>query len=100
MAQQQQEEVVQTWHWRNTMKPVRFFMFDARAGLFVVLLLIHARLWTLYLLMTVLGVFNILERKGLSFSAALRAFRVWLIGPFRPGWIYTRRRKLTDTGSR
>lgn len=95
-----QEEEVQTWHWRNTMKPVRFFMFDARAGLFVLLLLVHARLWTLYLLITVLVVFNLLERKGLSFSAALRGLRLWLTGPYRPGWVKSRRRKLLDTGSR
>jgi len=40
-----------------------------------------------------------LERKGLSFAAALRAFRVWFIGAYRPAWIYTRRRKMIDTGS-
>lgn len=95
-----EEEEVQAWHWRNSMKPVRFFMFDARAGFFVVLLLVHARLWTLTLLLTVLAAFYILERKGLSFACALRAFRVWIVGPARPAWIWTRRRKLTDTGSR
>lgn len=89
----------QQWHWRNTMKPVRFFQFDARAGFFVVLLLVHARLWTLCLLIGVFLVFYLLERKGLSFSSALRAFRVWIIGPYRPAWIWTRRRKLLDTGS-
>lgn len=99
MAEEQQEEG-HTWHWRNTMKPVRFFMFDARAGFFVVLLLVHARLWTFFLLLMVLAFFYILERKGLSFSAALRAMRVWVIGPARPAWIWTRRRKLRDTGSR
>lgn len=97
MAEEQQE---QGWHWRNTMKPVRFFIFDARAGFFVVLVLVHARMWTLTLLLLVLAVFYILERKGLSFANALRAMRVWLIGPVRPAWIWTRRRKLTDTGSR
>lgn len=89
----------QGWHWRNTMKIVRFFNFDARAGFFVVLLLVHARLWTLGLLITVLMVFWILERKGLTFMAALRSLRVWVLGPYRPAWIWTRRRKLRDTGS-
>ena len=87
------------WHWRNTMKTVRFFTFDARAGLFVALLLVHFRIWTLILLFTMLMVFYLLERKGLSFPDALRALRVWLIGTKRPGWIWTRRRKLQDTGS-
>ncbi len=100
MSVKEEAEEGQGWHWRNSMKPVRFFMFDARAGFFVVLLLVHARLWTFLLLMTVLAVFYILERKGLSFDCALRAFRVWIVGPARPAWIFTRRRNLTDTGSR
>jgi intracellular multiplication protein IcmT len=87
------------WHWRNSMKTVRFFRFDARAGLFVGILLIHFRIWTLLLLISMLFFFLILERKGLSFPAAFRAFRLWIIGPNRPGWIWTRRRKLLDTGS-
>lgn len=87
------------WHWRNTMKTVRFFKFDARSAFFVVLLMLHFRLWTLILLILVMTIFAILERNGLSFPAALRALRVWIIGPKRPGWIYTRRRKLHDSGS-
>jgi intracellular multiplication protein IcmT len=93
------EEGGQSWHWRNTMKTVRFFTFDARAGLFVALLLVHFRIWTLCLLVSMLLIFYVLERKGLSFPAALRSLRVWLIGTKRPGWIWTRRRKLEDTGS-
>lgn len=81
------------------MKTVRFFKFDARSAFFVVLLLVHFRLWTFFLLIAVMTVFSMLERRGLSFPAALRALRVWLIGPNRPGWIWTRRRKLHDSGS-
>ncbi|MEZ0260128.1 MAG: IcmT/TraK family protein [Alphaproteobacteria bacterium] len=88
------------WHWRNTMKTVRFFIFDARAGFFVVLVLVHARLWTLCLMLLIMAFFWLLERKQLTFPAALRAIRVWFIGPKRPGWIWHRRRKLDDTGSR
>ncbi len=87
------------WHWRNTMKTVRFFIFDARAGFFVVLVLVHARAWTLGLAVCVMTVFYLLERRNLSFPAAIRAGRVWLIGSRRPAWIYTRRRKLHDSGS-
>lgn len=96
----QQEGEVGAWHWRNSMKVVRFFNFDARAGFFVVLVLVHARLWTFILLGVVMAVFYLLERKGLTFPAALRALRVWLIGSYRPAWIWTRRRKLVDTVSR
>lgn len=81
------------------MKPVRFFQFDARAGIFVVLVLVHARVWTFVLLVSVMVVFWILERKGLSFMAALRSLRLWLVGKYRPAWAYTRRRKMLDSGS-
>lgn len=87
------------WHWRNTMKPVRFFQFDARASFFLILMLVHARLWTLYLLIAVNLLFWLLERKGLSFASAMRAFRLWIVGNYRPAWVFSRRRKLLDTGS-
>jgi hypothetical protein len=44
-------------------------------------------------------IFYIFERKGLSFASAMRAIRSWFLGPYRPAWIYTRRRKMLDTGS-
>lgn len=88
-----------SWHWRNTMKPVRFFQFDARAGFFVLLVLVHFRIWTICTMFFVLFAFYVLERKGLSFDAALRAIRVWLIGPKRSAWVSSRRRKWLDTGS-
>lgn len=90
---------IQNWHWRNTMKPVRFFRFDARIGIFLVLVLVHARLWTLGLFVIMLLIFWALERKGLVFNAALRAARSWMTGPNRPGWVWYRRRKMRDTGS-
>ncbi|HCS22269.1 MAG TPA: IcmT/TraK family protein [Alphaproteobacteria bacterium] len=95
----QAEDEGRGWHWRNTMKTVRFFSFDARAGIFVALLLVHFRIWTLCLLVLMLMIFYLLERRGLSFPAAMRSLRVWFIGTKRPGWIWTRRRKLQDTGS-
>lgn len=87
------------WHWRNTMKTVRFFNIDARASFFFALVLVHARVWTFVLMVGIMAFFWLLERKGLSFSSSLRAMRFWLVGPVRPAWIWTRRRKLTDTGS-
>ena len=86
------------WSWRNTMKPVRFFMLDAKAGFFIIVVLVHARLWTFAVMILVNIIFWILERKGLSFASAIRATRMWLVGPYRPAWIYTRRRKFLDMG--
>jgi intracellular multiplication protein IcmT len=71
-------------HWRNTQKPVRFFILDARAFLAVLLFLVHMRLWTFILAITVMIIFLILERRGLTFAASLRAMRSWLIGERRP----------------
>jgi intracellular multiplication protein IcmT len=90
---------VKNWHWRNTMKPTRFFIFDARAGFFLVLVLIHARIWTLVTMIIFLLIFWAFERKGLSFAAAVRAIRLWFSGTYRPAWVFTRRRKMIDTGS-
>ena len=44
------KHIAEQWHWRNSMKPVRFFNFDGRAGFFLVLFIVHARLSTLILL--------------------------------------------------
>ena len=62
-------------HWRNTQKPARFFSLDARAFCAIMLFLVHARLWTLTLAIVVMCIFWIMERRGLTFEAALRAMR-------------------------
>jgi intracellular multiplication protein IcmT len=71
-------------HWRNTQKPARFFILDARAFLAIILFLVHARLWTFVLAIVVMLVFWFLERQGLTFEASLRAFRGWFLGHRRP----------------
>ncbi len=101
MARQTEEDVQQekrNWHWRNSMRPVRFFALDARAAIpwFIFLWYIRPVSFVICLLLTFLFVF--LEKKGLSFSAALRAFRSWLLGQRRPGWILLFRRRLVDYG--
>ena len=88
----------QNWHWRNSMRPVRFVNLDARASFPLLLLLFHARLSTLILALSVLAIFYFMERKGLTFPSALRALRVWIIGVDRPAWLPLRRRKRKDYG--
>ena len=87
------------WHWRNTMKTVRFFKFDYRAGFTLMLVLMHFRYWTLTFAVVVNVAFWLLERKGLSLPAALRAGRLWILGSYRPAVNWTVRRRLKDTGS-
>lgn len=96
---QSQEEVQQekrNWHWRNSMRPVRFFSFDARAAIPFCVLLFYFRPVTIVLTIVITSVFSFLENKGLTFPSALRALRSWLTGQYRPGWYSTRRRRLND----
>ena len=70
--------------WRETYKPARFFMLDARAGVPLLATLLHFRPWTLGISLAVVVVFWLLERRGLSVPSALRALRAWAIGDARP----------------
>lgn len=88
----------QNWHWRNSMRPVRFFNLDARAAWPFVILLFHARLYTLIFTIVVTVVFRFFESRGLTFPASLRALRVWILGPHRAGWFRFRRRTMKDFG--
>jgi intracellular multiplication protein IcmT len=71
-------------YWRDSQRPVRFFIFDAKASFPIILFLFHARLWTLTFAFLVMVFFWILERKGLNFTTALRVARSFIIGNFRP----------------
>ena len=71
-------------HWRNSQKPIRFFVVDARAFTATFFFLIHARPWTFCLALFVMLVFWFMERRGLTFHASLRAVRAWILGIKRP----------------
>lgn len=103
VAQQVQEAQDKlNWHWRNSMRTVRFFAFDARASITFPLLLVYARPSTIILTVVVLFFFRFLEQRGLTFPAALRTFRgevnslFW--GEERPGWVGAYRRSFKDFG--
>ena len=84
------------WHWRNTMRPVRFFNFDARAAFPFLLLLLHARWSTLFLVTLSTFIFWILEKNGLTFGAAMRRLRLFFSGDERPALMSFKRRRLRD----
>jgi intracellular multiplication protein IcmT len=86
------------WHWRNTMRPVRFFNFDVKAVIPFCILLFYARLSTLIFCGLATLVFWALEKKGLTADAALRALRVVIVGNYRPGQPKFRYRTLKDFG--
>lgn len=91
-----QEEI--NWHWRNSMRPVRFFNFDARAAIPFCLLLFYFRIVTIVFAVCVMVVFWLLEKKGLTFDSAVRAIRLPLFGDKRPALTAFRYRKMRDLG--
>ena len=60
------------WHWRNSMRPVRFFNLDARAALPFIVLLFYLRPISIILTIIITMIFKYLEKKGLTFPAAMR----------------------------
>lgn len=96
-AEDTQDEKM-NWHWRNSMRPVRFFGIDARAAIPFFLLLVYFRPITLFLTFVSTVLFVSLEKRGLTFPSALRTFRSWLNGQNRPAWISMRRRRFIDYG--
>lgn len=86
------------WHWRNTMRPIRFFSFDVKAVIPFFIIIFYARLSTLIFCILVTLFFYILEKKGLTFEAALRMTRIFLFGEMRYGQSKFRYRRLKDYG--
>lgn len=97
-AREDTEEERVNWHWRNSMRPVRFFGADARLSIPWFIVLFHARLYTFALAILLTIVFIALERRGLTFDAAIRTFRKWLLGQRRPSWMWYYKKKMTDFG--
>lgn len=70
--------------WRNSMLPVRIYLVDARALVPVMIFILQWRLSTLYVALTGVAVFAVLEWCGLTFPAALRTVRRFVVGRLRP----------------
>ena len=83
-------------NWRDTFKPARFIVLDAKVGVAILVSLLHIRPWTIALALGVTGLFWWLERKGLSFDAALRGARAFLAGKDRPPVKRARLRRRID----
>jgi intracellular multiplication protein IcmT len=100
MAQNQIADLKEqmNWHWRNTMRPLRFFNFDVKAIIPFFVLLFYARISTLVICVLSTLTFWALEKKGLTADSALRALRVVIVGNFRPGLPRFRYRRLKDFG--
>jgi intracellular multiplication protein IcmT len=86
--------------WRNTYKPARFLFMDARAGIPLLPLALHFRWYTVAFAVVFIVFFWILERRGLTFGAAFRAIRAWLVGDIRPALGRHKQRGMIDHGRR
>lgn len=91
-------EAKMNWHWRDTMRTIRFLGFDSRCALLVPVWLVYLRTSTLIISVMVFYTFQFLEKKGLTFPSALRALRVWIVGRDRPGVLGSRVGKFIDYG--
>ena len=80
------------------MRPIRFFALDARAAAPLCFLLPFPRLSTLIITVSVVIFFMFLEKKGLTFSAAMRSIRGLLFGDNRPALMTFKYRRLKDYG--
>lgn len=86
------------WHWRDSMRTVRFMSFDGRCAWLIPVWLLYLRWSTIIVSFLIFYVFRFLENKGLSFPASLRAFRAWLLGRERPGVLSVDRKRFQDYG--
>lgn len=86
------------WHWRDSMRTVRFLGFDGRVAMLIPVWLLYLRWSTIIITFIVFYVFRFLENKGLSFPSALRALRAWIVGRERPGLVKAWRHRFVDWG--
>ena len=67
-------------HWRDSARPSRFFIFDAKAVFPIFLFLLHIEYWTLIVAVVTMLFFTVLNKFGFSVEVFLRWFRSLLGG--------------------
>ncbi len=70
----------ETAHWRDSARVPKFFMIDAYSAIPLFLTLLHIRLWTVALTISVCIFFMILNRFGFSLPVFLRWLRSFIAG--------------------
>ena len=77
-------------HWRDSARPVKFFIWDGRAVFPVVLLVLHISLWTFGITIALIFFFSILNRYGFTPIVFGRWIRSLIAGPRKlalPWWM-------------
>ena len=83
--------------WRDTMRPVRIYFFDARLLCLLGLWVLWPSWWTTGALIGAAVALRIAEARGYRLAAALRAVRAWSAGS-RPALYASRERRFVDFG--
>lgn len=73
-----------TNYWFHSAKPIRIFIVDYRLTIFLLLFLVHMRLWTFGLFMGMVIFFAILEAFNLDLNNAFKKLRCTLSGKHKP----------------
>ena len=76
-------------HWRDSARPVRFWIVDFRATFPLLIFLLHIRLWTFIFAVATTLFFATLERFGFTVAVFMRWLRSYIAGPRKiaqPWW--------------
>lgn len=77
-------------HWRDSARPAKFFVFDAKAAFPLLLFLLHIKIWTFVIAVSAMFFFTILNRFGYSTMVFLRCMRAFFTGNRKiaiPWWL-------------
>lgn len=77
-------------HWRDSARPARFFIVDAKAAFPILLFLIHITIWTFVVAMIAMLFFTTINRFGFSVEVFLRILRAFFAGKRKiaiPWWM-------------
>ena len=83
--------------WRDSMRPVRFYLIDARLLVLLVLWLFVPTWWTTVAVVLAVTALRVAEARGYRLHAALRRVRAWSAGR-RPALHAGRERRFVDFG--
>ena len=67
-------------HWRDSARPARFFIIDAKAVFPIFLFLLHIKLWTFILALAITLFFSMLNRFGYTTEVFFRSARSFFAG--------------------
>jgi len=90
MHEQQVAGISAGTHWRDSARPAKFFIIDAKAAFPVLLFLLHIRMWTFIIAVLATLFFTMINRFGYSVEVFLRHFRGFISGSRKmsiPWWM-------------